>query len=1136
MSKPERREQSLQVVGVVEPWAAGLEGDIRIDLLADGRKLLDTVHPNARGFFAFTSIPYKADGLPEQVELRALLGDQLIGGVRVAVSKQHGGVATKLRIIPLPPKTPPSRGGARNEIVSGRSVGELARAVARLRGISAWQARVPRKVTAAISRLNRAGQLAAASLRGDQAAAKAFATMLEGQALYSPGGAAGPSAALLDRLAGLVDSGELGIAHGCAAGIERVQTVIDAGMQADLLARNTDAFFVRQAAALVTDDMRTVREYGSSVRGALERGGARDPRNGPGGEGETAPLLGPDGALGGGPDPGQLAGDGIDGPPDGIDPMAPDFCQLVSQVCLDLYANVAADSGGDPFIDLIGAVDYLDNAGMAHPAQFCSIDFDPARVYVARPAANHAPPTFPTPLPPNIVLYFRDHDIAPIAVAPDQIQFNLPADPTLFHTGFVYLRTIGPSLQHATQELARVCGRNNPAIPDTVLFDRSPAAQISVIYPPVVDVFSASKTDAEACHDVELRWQAHLSDQDPTWPVPAGGGIAVDIVDDQGAVIVRGGPSVGSVVVADADTRTYTLTATSTVGAHACGSGSATLTIRRTRYVYLEWDPGDLQHLMTAPNPDGAPIAAGSAGRFNVVVSCDVPADLQVQLVSDSPATLQVPPQAVIRQGTHRTAQPVVFRTAAGACQPVTVTATAAGHTAGQPPGAGDDPVPGHYDVFAPPQLGWSGPAPNPIEGQSVSADVTTVCVPVDGSRVEWLLTDPAGATQAINSVRSVRPGLYHLTIAAGVLTQGVWTLQARIASRNSVLSNQLQLVVAAAPTFVIDVQETGQGSGSVEWDQTATFDVTVTGQNIPMAGLDVDLSALRLPAGSQASFQGAGVMSNRLHLAGAAAVHTTLTIPAVFGVTQLGTRQFQVQGTATLPTGQRLTIPSPLRNITIRRLHDGFIAVPLPLLSAMPMGVPPVARVPASCDARTPHCAAAGVSAVVTGTPNNYFVHFETPGGNSRPDLSTGFFAFSHGCRVGVEIPALGMNLETKFFNLGFPGTIFPATAVAIGGLLQDAPDRWQQYLFSRDETLVIIWGSSGSTMASDAAQQVWLYDLARQRQVNGSDDTFTGYNMTATLVAPHPPDQPATTVVFTYTEDAVGHNPHSLTWPIPD
>lgn len=1140
MPQLERRGLSLQVVGVLEPWAAGLEADIRIDLLAEGRKMTDPVHPNATGFFAFTIIPYKADGLPEQVEVQARLGDHVIGRARVAVGKRHGGVATKLHIIPLPPKTPPSRGGARNEIVSGRSVWELARAVSRLQDTSVWQARAPRKVMKAIAQLNRAGQLAAASLGGDRRAAKAFATMLEGQAVYSPGGSAGTSAPLLDRLADMVDSAELGFAHGCTAGVDRAQTIIDAGMQADMLARNKDAFFVRQAAAFVSDGIRTVREYGSSVQRALEQGGARDPRgfsNGPGGEGETAPILEPDGVPGAGMPPGGLGGDGIEGPPDGIDTMAPDFCQLVSQLCLDLYANLAAGSSGDPFIDLIGSVDYIDNAGVAHPALFCSIDFDPARVYVARPAANHAPPTFPTPLPASVLLYFRDHVIAPISVAPDEIRFRLPADPTLFHTGFVYLRTIGPSLQHATQELARVCGRNNPAIPDTVLFDRSPAAQISVIYPPLIDIFSASQTDAEACRNVELRWQAHLSDQQPTWPIPAGGQITVDIVDDQGAVTVHGGAPVGSVQVASADTRTYTLTATTTVGPHPCGSATATVTIRRTRFVYLEWDPGDLQRLTTAPDPDGAPVAAGDDGQFSVVVSCDVPADLQVQLVSDAPAALQVPAQAVIRQGSRRTAQAIVFGTAAGACQSVTVTVAAAGHTAAQPPGVWPpvgypavDPAPGHYDVYAPPQLAWSGAAPNPIERQAVSADVTTVCVPADGSRVEWLLTDPHGAVQTIANVMSVSPGLYHLTIGGGTLTQGAWALQARIPSRKNVVSNQLPFAVAAAPTFAIEVRETAQGSGSVEWDQTATFDVTVTGQNIPLGGLDVDLVAVGLPAGSTASWQ----PLSRVHLAGAAAVHTALSVRAVFGVTQLGTRQFQVQGMATLATGT-LTISSPLRSITIRRVNGDFIPVPLPLLSAVPMGMPPAAQLPASCDARTPHCAAAGVSGVVTGTPNNYFVHFEAPRGNSRPDMSTGLFAFSHGCRVGLEIPALELNLETKFFNLGFPGTVFPAAAVAIGGLLQDAPDRWQQYLFSRDETLVIIWGSSGLTMPPGDAQQVWLYDLARQRQVNGSNDTFTGFNMTATLRAPNPPAQPATTVVFSFT-DVANHNPRSITWVVPD
>ncbi len=1160
MNEDERKGLLLQVVGAIEPWAVGLESELRILLLTEGRRLTDPVHPDARGSFVLNVDKYKDDRPPKEVEVIASLADRIVGRVILAIGERHGGIATKLRIIPLPSRHSPSRADIRNEVVARPSIWALARAVAKLRGTSVWRARAPRKVVRAIADLNRAGRLAAASLAGDRDAAKALADVLEGQALYSPGGAPNAPSTFLDGFAAIVQSGAYGLPQrGCGAGMTRALTIIDAGLQADMLARNKDAFFVHQAAAFVSERTRTVREYGASVQRALAYGGAGGPPGLGEGDGATEPILDPEGGM----SPGQggeggFAPDGIDGPPEGVDVIGPDFCQLVAQLCVDLYANASGAAAGDPYIDIIGSVTFIDNAGVEHPAIFCSTDFDPNRVYVARPAANHAPPTFPAPLPANVQLWFRDQAIVPIVVAPDAIQFRISPDPLRFLTGFVYLKTLAPSLQRTTQQLARVCGKFDPAIPDAVLFDRSPAAQITVIYPPLVDVFAASQTDAEACKNVELRWQAHLFHQDASWPIPAGANIEVAIADDQGNVIVpAGGPS-GSIQVATPDSRTYTLTATSLVGQHACGSASATLRINRTRYVYLEWDPNDLQHLTTAPNPDGAPIAAGSNGQFNVVVSCNVAADLQLQLASDSQQALQVQQQAVIHQGQHRSAQPIAFATAVGACRPVTVTVAAAGHTAAQPPGSwpppgypSGDPEPGHYDVFEPPQIAWGGAAPNPIEGEAVSADITTVCVPADASRVEWLLTTPNGNIQPVlapDRVVNVAPGLYHLTIVAGVLTRGAWSLQARIASRNSVASNQLQLVVAAAPSFTIEVRDTMPARASVEWDETATFDVVVTGQNIPGAGLPVDLEAIGLPAGSMAEFrdpQNANAVSRRVTLTQAAPVqHAALSVAAVFAATQLGAQAFLVTGTATLATGL-LRVPSPPRDMTIRRLHGDFIAVP-PLQWAVPMGNPPTGTVNAQCYGNTPHCAAAGVTAVVTGTPNNYLMHFETPNGNSVPepapdDLATGLFAFSHGCRVGLAIPRLGHGLETKFYNLGFPSTIFPSGhAIRISRLFEDAQVNWQGYLFSRDETLVIIWGSSGMTMPPPggglgAAQQVWLFDLAGQRELHANSNMFTGYNMTARLVVPNPPQQPDTTVVFTYT-DVAGQNPHDITWRVPN
>jgi hypothetical protein len=813
-----------------------------------------------------------------------------------------------------------------------------------------------------------------------------------------------------------------------------------------------------------------------------------------------------------------------------------------------MYAQAAAASGGDPYLDFIGSVTYRDNAGVEHPAIFCSIDFDPNRVYIARPAVNHAPPLFPAPLPPNVQLHYRGEVIAPSSVAPDQIRFSLPPDPVRFLTGFVYLKTLGPSLTRTAQQLARTCGRVIPSIPNAVLVDRSPAAQITVIYPPLIDAFSASQPDAEACAGVDLRWQTHLQQQEASWPIPQGASIRVDIVDDQGISIVNAGPPSGSVQVMEPDTRTYTLIATSLIGQQSCGVATQTLTVRRTRYVYQVWDPADMQQLISVPNPDGAPIAAGDDVRFNVSVSCNVPADLPLTFTF---VPARQPLNGVILRGQHSTANPITFSTDLHDCGTVSVTVAADGHTARQPPDKwpppdypASDPEPGHYDVYSPPELTWSL-VPNPIAGERISVDITATCMPADDSRIEWLLTDPVGTPRPImspDSVAKVTTGQYHLSITAGVLTAGEWKLHAQIPSRKNIPSNQLPLVVAAAPTFTIVLADTMPANSSVEWDETATFNVTVNGQNIPAGGIDVDLEGVDLQAGPTPEFTSVqNGVSRRVSLTRAAPAQTAvLSVPAVFGITQPGSRPFKVRGLATLAIGP-LTVESANRTITIRRRHGPFITVPLPLRSAVPAGNPPTVKVDANCEPGTPHCAASGVKAVISGVPNSYTMHFETSNGNSQEDASTGLFAFSHGCRIGLEIPPLpmGAQLETKFFNLAFPETVFPSSrnVIRIGGLIDDVPYRWQGYLFSQDETLVIIWGSSGVAMppqgSSPPAQQVILYDCLKQQQMNSQ--TFTGFNMTAILNPPDPPRRPQSEVVFTYT-DAVGQNPQNLTWLIPD
>ena len=69
----------------------------------------------------------------------------------------------------------------------------------------------------------------------------------------------------------------------------------------------------------------------------------------------------------------------------------------------------------------------------------------------------------------------------------------------------------------ASQRLASACGPEMPQIPSEILFDRSPAAFISIIYPPVIASLTSDdgQQPAEACTPVEIRWHVHVVGSTP---------------------------------------------------------------------------------------------------------------------------------------------------------------------------------------------------------------------------------------------------------------------------------------------------------------------------------------------------------------------------------------------------------------------------------------------------------------------------------------------------------------------------------------------------------------------------------------------------------------------------------------------
>lgn len=112
------------------------------------------------------------------------------------------------------------------------------------------------------------------------------------------------------------------------------------------------------------------------------------------------------------------------------------------------------------------------------------------------------------------------------------------------------------------------------------------------------------------------------------------------------------------------------------------------------------------------------------------------------------------------------------------------------------------------------------------------------------------------------------------------------------------------------------------------------------------------------------------------------------------------------------------------------------------------------------------------------------------------------------------------------------------PPNVIRIGGLIELVTCRWQDYLFSQDETIIIIWGSSGLTMPPPTggiaqAQQVLLYDCLKQAPIGSQ--TFTGFNMAATLNPPDPARNKPVEVAFTY-NDASSQPQQPIIWQVPD
>lgn len=1102
-------ERSLLVAGTVEPWASTYAAEVRVGVWQRKRKreLLQSGIPLENGFF--------------QLELPITPGIAVAlrtGKIDVAVLDSRG------RVLGMHPLFPSGKqqtigvrlriaashlggGGpaeAETEIVTPASVRRLAERVARLQRVGFRSARVPRAVAEAIVELNEVGRLAARMATGDDDAAKQLKTRLGEDTFSSPGGAPAPRfgrtfqgmSDALGALEGVVPG------RGCGPTIGRAIGVLEAGFSLDLRDRTVHARWTRRARAYVRNRFRAIAPYEASVDRALQQPYGDLPPDIPPGDGSASGgIIGPDEPDMPFPEPDGGAGT-----------IGTDLCEQLFDLCTGLFEDAVAATLADEVVDLIAAV----------TPNCLKHDFDRNQPFVATPAPGRG---FGAARPAGVEMYFKDQiatdRIVPNSWADQQITFQLPPrNPSVYFAGSIYLRTVGarPPSQ-VSRRLASACGRVFPDLPHEILLDRSPAAHISVIHPPVFDELTADGAvmppPAEACRTVNLCWRTHLIGQTPTAPILSCGSIAVTVVDDIGAVAGSGGAS-GCISVTSSADRTYTATAVSSAGAEAAGESTAQLTLPRIHYLYLEWDQPRPDPAF--PDPFGAPVQGGNSGTFEIRSSCPAGAGgLPVALASAGAISVGSP--MAIPEAADRTQASF---TSTAACQPSTVSATAAGHSS-----RGNLP----FDVYVPPVLvRWmdasGNPAPDPVlrSDEPLDVFVETTCIP-DHPDVRWEQVDAAGNAEQLSSQPLlVAANRFRVTLQGSAV--GDWTLRTRIPFRNQAMAQALPFSVIPQPTFTITVTPS---SREIEWGEETTFNVDIAGQYGFVGSIQLSLDGLPTPPDVTTEFLDGGQSSPMVNLtamnqAGA----RVLRVRTTRGGLPLGTNQFRVLGTSSQ------THAHDFAELLVRRTHGDFVEVPLPLLSATGAQLPET--IDCNCrPASLPNCNA-GVQAVVTvgGTAErpDYKVQFTTMRGSSSAEPSAPLFHFSHGCRIGLLIPPGAINLRTRFFNLGFPPNVFSGSAVAIGREIKNLQANWQAYYFSPDESLVLLWGSSGNTMGSGSAQLARLYDLIEDREI-GQPQGFTGLAPFTAVLNPPSGAGGHGTVVFSF--ELPGGSRDSRSWRLP-
>ena len=281
--------EQIAFLGRLQPWDPRWRPDVQIKLI-DTAARQDIGKPGVvdpSGYFSLA--------LPASAEFELLLagaiavaaytrGDAIVGLKSVRPAKIAPVIAIRLPVFLLPP---PRKATA---IVPSAAVHRLALQVASLQRVEVHKARAPKPVMNAIRQLNQSTHLAAQVASGQHDAMEKFRALLDANAVNSPGGAVG-GFGITDTGVGLDfgDAGGFASSRPCAATIDPVISVIDAGFSIDLAAGITNGYYVNQAGALLQSGLDTVASYARSVASDLAHGPVAIPVGE--GDGLTEPIM-----------------------------------------------------------------------------------------------------------------------------------------------------------------------------------------------------------------------------------------------------------------------------------------------------------------------------------------------------------------------------------------------------------------------------------------------------------------------------------------------------------------------------------------------------------------------------------------------------------------------------------------------------------------------------------------------------------------------------------------------------------------------------------------------------------------------------------------------------------------------------